>query len=61
MKYFFYISSLLLFNTWIMRTVFFLIFLSRNVETIIGGHVAGKGKPFLIFIYGSQKLKPMYP
>jgi len=34
---------------------------SRNVETIIGGHVAGKGKPFLIFIYGSQKLKPMYP
>ena len=34
---------------------------SRNVETIIGGNVAGKGNPFLIFIYGSQKLKPMYP
>lgn len=32
-----------------------------NVETIIGGNVAGKGKPFQIFIYGSQKLKPMYP
>lgn len=34
---------------------------SRNGETIIGEHVAGKGKPFEIIIYGSQKLKPMYP
>lgn len=33
----------------------------RNGETIIGEHVAGKGKPFTINIYGSQELKPMYP
>lgn len=34
---------------------------SRNGETIIGELVAGKGQPFEINIYGSQKLKPMYP
>ena len=34
---------------------------SRNGETIIGKHVAGKGKPFEINIYGSQELKPLYP
>ncbi|MEE3417577.1 MAG: hypothetical protein VZR53_19825 [Prevotella sp.] len=33
----------------------------RNSETIIGEHVAGEGKPFEINIYGSKKLKSMYP
>ena len=31
----------------------------RNIETIIGNKVAGKGKPYEINIYGSKTLKPI--
>lgn len=33
----------------------------RNIETIIGGWVAGSGQPYEINIYGSAKLKPFLP
>lgn len=33
----------------------------RNLETIIGGNVAGQGQRYEINIYGSQKLKPILP
>ena len=33
----------------------------RNIETIIGGKVAGKGQPYEINIYGSTKLTPFLP
>jgi len=33
----------------------------RNAETIIGGWVAGQGIPYEMNIYGSQKLKPIFP
>lgn len=33
----------------------------RNIETIIGGKVAGKGQPYEINIYGSSKLTPFLP
>jgi len=33
----------------------------RNVQTIIGGFVAGNGTPYKIYPYGSQKLTPIFP
>jgi hypothetical protein len=33
----------------------------RNAQTVIGRNVAGEGQKYEINIYGSQKLKPMYP
>jgi len=33
----------------------------RNIETIIGKKIAGKGAPFDINIYGSTTLKPLFP
>ena len=33
----------------------------RNIETIIGNRVAGKGRPYEINIYGSTKLTPFLP
>jgi len=33
----------------------------RNVETLIGRKVAGKGEPYEINIYGNKKLKPISP
>jgi|GEM_PF-2965947 len=33
----------------------------RNVETMIGGAIAGEGKAFDIHIYGTAKLKPILP
>jgi RHS repeat-associated protein len=33
----------------------------RNVQTIIGKQVAGEGRSYDINIYGSKKLKPIYP
>lgn len=34
--------------------------LLRNVETWIGSCVAGKGKPFDIYFYGTKKIQPYY-
>ena len=33
----------------------------RNIETIIGSKVAGKGVPYVIHFYGSQTLTPILP
>ena len=33
----------------------------RNIETLIGRKVAGKGMPYEINIYGSKTLKPILP
>ncbi len=33
----------------------------RNIETVIGNRVAGKGQPYEINIYGSAKLTPFLP
>lgn len=33
----------------------------RNIETIIGNRVAGRGQPYEINIYGSAKLTPFLP
>lgn len=33
----------------------------RNVETLIGRIVAGKGKEFSINLYGSKRLTPLFP
>lgn len=33
----------------------------RNVETMIGSAVAGKGEKFVIYVYGTAKLNPILP
>lgn len=33
----------------------------RNIETLIGRKIAGKGIPYEINIYGSKTLKPILP
>ena len=33
----------------------------RNIETVIGNRVAGKGQAYEINIYGSAKLTPFLP
>ena len=33
----------------------------RNIETLIGKKIAGKGNPYTIHIYGSKKLTPIFP
>ena len=37
------------------------IWLSVDLETIIGSKVAGKGVPYVIHFYGSQTLTPILP
>ena len=38
-----------------------ILHLGRNVLTIVGAKVAGKGKPYDINIYGEKKIKPILP
>ena len=33
----------------------------RNLETLIGKRVAGQGRPYKIYFYGTQSLKPILP
>ena len=37
------------------------VVLGRNIETIIGSKVAGKGVPYVIHFYGSQTLTAILP